>query len=66
MFVADMNFPGIDWSEEAVKPLIPNKRIHQKFLNVLQTHGMTQLVIGSTHVLGNTLDLVCTNQPNDI
>ena len=66
LFVGDMNFPGIDWSKEAVKPSIPNKRIHQKFLDVLHTHGMTQLVNGSTHVLGNTLDLVCTNQPSDI
>jgi len=27
---------------------------------------MTQLVKGSTHFLGNTLDLICTNQPNVI
>jgi len=27
---------------------------------------MTQVVKGSTHLLGNTLDLTCTNQPNVI
>ena len=37
LFVGDMNFPG----KEAVKPSIPNKRIHQKFIDVLHTHGMT-------------------------
>ena len=28
LFVGDMNFPGINWSEDAVKPSTTNKRIH--------------------------------------
>jgi len=66
LFVGDMNFLGIDWNTKAVKPLTPYKRIHQNFLNVLNSHKMTQVVKGSTHLLGNTLDLICTNQPNII
>jgi len=66
LFVGDINFPGIDWNTKAVKPLTPYKRIHQNFLNVLNSYTMTQVVKGSTHLLGNTLDLICTNQPNVI
>jgi len=62
----EMNFLGIDWNTKAVKPLTLCKRIHQNFLNVLNSHKMTQLVKGLTHLLGNTLDLICTNQPNII
>ena len=63
LMVGDMNFPGIDWINKHVKTMAPFKKVHQSFLDVLHNHRMEQLITNSTHVLGNTLDLICTNQP---
>ena len=57
IFVGDMNLPGIDWKKGAIKPTTIHRKMHQNFIDV-------QLVTDSTHVLGNTLNLICTNQPN--
>ena len=63
LFLGDMNFPGIDWETETMKISAASKKIQQGFIDVLYNNQMKQLVTTPTHVLGNTLDLVCTNNP---
>ena len=66
LFVGDMNFPGIDWNSQTVKPHTQGKKIHQQFLDTLSEHHLLQMVKEPTHILGNTLDLVCTTNPSSI
>ncbi len=65
LFVGDMNFPDIIWDKGKgkIKTTSNFKYIHQDFLNVLHRHNMEQIITAPTHILGNTLDLVCTNNP---
>ena len=64
ILVGDMNFPGIDWQELTVKPSTPDKRTQNEFINILLEHGLHQLILEPTHILGNTLDLICTDRPD--
>ena len=43
-----------------------HRKIHRNFFDVLHNHRMSNVVTDSTHVLGNTSDLICTNQPNTL
>ena len=61
LFVGDMNLPGVDWQNVRVKTDSQHKHIHQQFVNMLNENSLQQLIKLPTHRLGNTLDLVCTN-----
>ena len=62
----DMNLPGIDWENNQTKPQTPYKNYHQQFLNIMSENGMTQTITESTHVHGNTLDLLCVSDPSAV
>ena len=54
-FVGDFNFPGINWKT------LKGTSHENEFITFLLDVHLTQLVTESTHVDGNTLDLVITN-----
>ena len=57
----DFNLPDIDWIIGQVRSGSHNKTLHKSFLSSLLSHHLTQLVTEPTHQLGNTLDLILTN-----
>ena len=61
ILLGDMNFPGFNWLKNTIKPDAAYKNIHTQFQSFLCENNLTQLIETSTHVKGNTLDLVCTN-----
>ena len=61
LLVGDMNFPEIDWKKEQLKANSKHRKLHQEFLDILNENGLKQLISEPTHVKGNTLDLICTN-----
>ena len=61
ILLGDLNFPGFDWVENTIKPDTAYKNMHIKFHSFLCENNLTQLIETPTHVRGNTLDLVCTN-----
>jgi hypothetical protein len=63
LLVGDFNLPGINWDKLQVKPCCQYKKLHQEFLDLLNENSLTQLITEPTHVHGNTLDLLCTNEP---
>lgn len=62
MFGGDFNLPGWDWEKDSLKPDCPHKKYHTDFRNLLQDHGLSQLVDKPTRK-HNTLDLMVTNRP---
>ena len=46
---------------QTVKPHTQEHRLKQSFLALLNQFDMAQLVMEPTHIQGNTLDLLCTN-----
>ena len=60
IFIGDINFPAINWSD------LTSDRSSEAFLNCITENGFDQLVDFPTHLRGNTLDLVITNQPENI
>jgi hypothetical protein len=58
----DFNFSGWDWPTSTLKPRSPSPRLHQDFMNIVNDHGLEQLVQEPTRE-DNTLDLFLTNCP---
>ena len=56
----DFNLPGWDWPNKCVKPNAPFSAIHNDFGNMLNEHGLTQIIEEPTR-LDNILDLIITN-----
>ena len=56
--VGDFNFPSIDWGLLSVSNADPNQEI---FLEACIDNSLTQLVSFPTHIAGNILDLVLSN-----
>ncbi len=65
LIVGDMNFPGFDWKQGIIKPNTQYKLLHQQFQSFLDENNLLQIINDSTHVLGNTLDLICTTNPSE-
>ena len=61
ILLGDMNLPEIDWLSCGLKHNAQHKQVHDEFLTLLKENNLQQLVKLPTHVLGNTLDLICTN-----
>ncbi|MCG8079022.1 MAG: endonuclease/exonuclease/phosphatase family protein, partial [Candidatus Thiodiazotropha taylori] len=58
----DFNFPGWDWERKVLKPNTPHSSVHNKFADILDDHGLTQLVEEPTRK-DSILDLMITNHP---
>jgi len=56
------NLPGWDWKVKQLKPKTQHVNIHHKFTNILDNHGLIQLVEEPTRGT-NILDLIITNYP---
>jgi len=61
----DFNFPGWDWQEKTLKPKTHFVSLHNRFGDIINNFGLTQIVSEPTR-LGNTLDLIITNRPNQV
>ena len=66
ILTGDMNLPGIDWLNITIKPQSQDRVMSKKFTDLLAQHNLHQLITQPTHIHGNTLDLICTNQPEMI
>jgi hypothetical protein len=64
IILGDFNIPGIDWTSNTIKDDSRTTAIGTSFLHFLSKHNLTQHVKGSTHLKGNTLDLVLTRHYN--
>jgi len=60
IFIGDFNFPGINWEFET------SDRKGASFLKSTKDNYLEQLIDFKTHIRGNTLDLLFTNQPDKI
>ena len=58
----DFNLPHIDWNSNSVSPSCPNKQAHERLLEVLSDHHLTQMQQEPTRN-NDILDLFCTNKP---
>ena len=58
----DCNAPNINWQVPSVLSGSSNFNSHQLLIDILQHHGLSQLVTEPTH-LNNILDLFLTNLP---
>ena len=61
----DFNFPGWDWTCNALKPESAYPNLHIRFSDILANNSLTQLVHEPTRK-ANTLDLLLTNQPDQV
>jgi hypothetical protein len=60
VFLGDLNFPGIVWGDCPI-----GAASHERhFVEFVTDNGLQQIVTGSTHKHGNTLDIVLTNDTN--
>ena len=66
LVTGDFNFPELDWNCLSVRTCSRQKALHKSFLNCVFSHCLEQLVDGPTHILGNTLDLIFTNETSFI
>ena len=58
----DFNLPSLDWTTCSLKTPSVYPRLHTKFLDLLNDHGLQQMVTFPTRE-NNTLDLFLTNFP---
>ena len=56
----DFNLPGWDWANNCIKSKSPFPGIHQHFAEIIDDHGLPQIVTEPTRS-SNTLDLLITN-----
>lgn len=63
VIIGDMNFPGFNWTTNSIKANCQYKALHRDFQSFLIENSLTQVIEQPTHVKGNTLDLLCTNDP---
>ena len=61
----DFNLEGWDWGKNVIKPNARYVAIHQLFENILDNHGLKQIVDEPTRK-NAVLDLLITNRPNKI
>ena len=59
--MGDFNLPAIDWKAKTIKPGAPQSNLHKDFLDIIEEHSLIQLVSKATHIKGNVLDLILTN-----
>ena len=65
LILGDFNFPKLLWDPEhtpSLKPGCSTNAVYDKFLDILDDHGLTQMVSESTRQ-GNILDLFLTTNP---
>ncbi|KAL8609469.1 hypothetical protein ACOMHN_037991 [Nucella lapillus] len=63
IIAGDLNFPGMHWPTDTIKPSSPYPTLHQSFMNFLNDNGLKQMVMEPTRE-ENFLDLVITNTPH--
>jgi len=61
----DFNLPGWDWSTMTLKPKTVSPSLHKYFNDVINDHGLEQLVRDPTRK-DNILDLLLTNCPHEV
>jgi hypothetical protein len=61
IIVGDFNMPDIDWKTMSVRVGSQRRVIHQAFMHFLIENNLSQIVTEPTHVQGNILDLVLTD-----
>ena len=61
----DFNFPGWDWKNNRTKPKCHYPALHNRFANLLDNSGLSQMVEEPTRE-DNILDLIFTNFPSKI
>lgn len=61
----DFNFPGWDWTANALKPGSAYPSLHNRFSEILANNSLTQLVQEPTRK-ANILDLLLTNRPDQV
>ena len=61
ILTGNMNFPGFNWQDDIIKCEAAYKFLHERFLSFLCENDLTQVINEPTHIKGNTLDLICTN-----
>ena len=61
----DFNLPGINWDNKSIKTGTQYVGIHNKFLDIIDDLGLSQMVVTPTRG-NNTLDLIVTNHPSSI
>ena len=61
----DMNLPGIDWTNGALKSNCPTPSQHIQFMDMMADNGLVQVVEEPTRG-NNTLDLVAVNNPTRV
>lgn len=66
ILTGDFNLPGINWNLRQLKHDCQHKQIHSEFLDILNDFMLDQIITEPTHIMGNTLDLLCTNTPGYI
>ncbi|CAG2222065.1 unnamed protein product [Mytilus edulis] len=63
IMAADFNLPDWDWKTKSLKPNTQHTNIHHKFTDILDDHGLQQMVEEPTRE-SNALDLIIPNFPN--
>jgi hypothetical protein len=53
----DFNLPGWDWKTKSLKPNTQHVNIHHKFTDILDDHGLVQMVEEPTRESNSDLDL---------
>lgn len=66
ILAGDFNLPHINWHTYQPKLKAQDKVLHNSFLCMLNFYNLSQLITSPTHIHGNTLDLLCTNSPQDL
>ena len=56
----DFNYPGFNWEDRTLLPNCPYASLHERFLEILDDHKLTQVVTDATRD-DATLDLIITN-----
>ena len=59
ILVGDINLPSVNWNQQS-----SSNGLETKFINSFNDVGFEQLILGPTHKLGNTLDLLLTTCPH--
>ena len=63
IFTGDFNLPNVNWQTASTLPGVPSVEKHcfLKLKLFIEENFLTQIVLQPTHIHGNTLDLVFTN-----
>lgn len=66
ILLGDMNLPVLDWQNVTVQHNAQYKSLHLQYVSMLHENNMNQVIKEPTHILGNTLNLICVNDQNII